>query len=516
MESGPVADRLLDEAENAQDVAAGLNRFLDAIPECSTEITAVISELFAISSALRELHTALASRRYGRRGPLIEDDMELALPSLNITLEDIVEMFGRLGRSPLATAYRRVWKVICLNFRDEGGISLCSRLEIYRTFFIELALVLTGAPTGPRDMETLRARIEDLLELQNQPGIDVAFDGLTLGRRAPLSPPMSSSRPQRRIPYETFLPTSPLSSDYSDREYPFPPPAPDVPQSPSSTTFSSLSSGSSGSGTHWASRIFDGRHSITAFNMSGQPSKCLGPELNSSESILSRDSEKLIELSFENSALIVRLYYRPADQRARILCLSAPDRPGRVRKQCCLPLTSLQIFRAESCLQLCRSSRSRRTPQLWANLKFSIYERMVLFFCTFLALKAHDTCVPRPAIDDYILDGETEKYGGMIEDDNFLHALRIFKDRDSGGVRLEASVLRGELQRTPVWTAFVTQYLGSTNWMRRIEPKVIQLRDLHPYVFSPDYTPQRGPRGEHELRFTTAQGKMPWSMVARL
>ncbi len=144
MESGSVTDRLLDEAENAQDVAAGLNRFLDAIPECSTEITAVISELFAISSALRELHTALGSRRYGRRGPLIEEDMELALPSLNITLEDVVEMFGRLGRSSLATAYRRVWKEICLKFRDEGGISLCSRLEIYRTFFIELALVLTG------------------------------------------------------------------------------------------------------------------------------------------------------------------------------------------------------------------------------------------------------------------------------------------------------------------------------------------------------------------------------------
>ncbi len=100
-------------------------------------------------------------------------------------------------------------------------------------------------------------------------------------------------------------------------------------------------------------------------------------------------------------------------------------------------------------------------------------------------------------------------YNRKIEDDNFLHALRIFKDRDSGGVRLEASVLRGELKRTPVWTAFVTQYVGSTNWMRWVEPKVIQLRDLHPYVFSPDYTPQRGPRGEHELRFTTTQGKLP-------
>lgn len=42
----------------------------------------------------------------------------------------------------------------------------------------------------------------------------------------------------------------------------------------------------------------------------------------------------------------------------------------------------------------------------------------------------------------------------QIEDDDFLHKLRILKDRDSGGVRLEAVVMRGELRRTPVWTVF--------------------------------------------------------------
>lgn len=143
-------------------------------------------------------------------------------------------------------------------------------------------------------METLRARIDALLDFQDDRGLDVEFDGLTLDPRGKqpkpafftvferiiksngpiyevsLSPPMYNSRPQRRILYETFLPTSPLSSDYSDREFPFPPAAPDVPQSPSSTTFSSLSSGSSGSISHWASQIFDGRHSVTPFTTSGQ------------------------------------------------------------------------------------------------------------------------------------------------------------------------------------------------------------------------------------------------------
>ncbi|KAL8981676.1 MAG: hypothetical protein Q9205_003603, partial [Flavoplaca limonia] len=34
-----------------------------------------------------------------------------------------------------------------------------------------------------------------------------------------------------------------------------------------------------------------------------------------------------------------------------------------------------------------------------------------------------------------------------IRDDEFAHALRVYKDRDCGGIRLQASVLRGELKR---------------------------------------------------------------------
>ncbi len=32
-----------------------------------------------------------------------------------------------------------------------------------------------------------------------------------------------------------------------------------------------------------------------------------------------------------------------------------------------------------------------------------------------------------------------------ITDDGYVHALDIYKDRDSGAVRLQASVIRGEL-----------------------------------------------------------------------
>ena len=35
----------------------------------------------------------------------------------------------------------------------------------------------------------------------------------------------------------------------------------------------------------------------------------------------------------------------------------------------------------------------------------------------------------------------------LIIDDNYEHALRVFRDRDSGGIRMQASVRSGDLKR---------------------------------------------------------------------
>ena len=75
---------------------------------------------------------------------------------------------------------------------------------------------------------------------------------------------------------------------------------------------------------------------------------------------------------FENQDLIVCLYLRQSDQRARILCKSS--RFNR-RKLCCLPLSALRVKRSESCIQLGRPSQSGRSVQHWANLRFQTYER---------------------------------------------------------------------------------------------------------------------------------------------
>ncbi|KAI4087149.1 MAG: hypothetical protein LQ344_006991 [Seirophora lacunosa] len=136
---------------------------------------------------------------------------------------------------------------------------------------------------------------------------------------------------------------------------------------------------------------------------------------------------------------------------------------------------------------------------------------LVLFYCAFLALRSEDTGSPIGSFDDHELHGEKSIYAGgngrKIIDDNYEHALRVFKDRDSGGIRLQASVLRGELKRTPVWTAFITTHIHSSRWMRKAasSSKVIHLADLQRFVFSTEYNPPLGPQGQHELRFISSR-----------
>jgi len=91
---------------------------------------------------------------------------------------------------------------------------------------------------------------------------------------------------------------------------------------------------------------------------------------------------------------------------------------------------------------------------------------MVLFFCSFLALRSEDNKTEITAIADFQLHNEKLLFGGyadtgksnencgqeltptrMIVDDYYQHALRLYRDKDSGGIRLQASVLRGDLKK---------------------------------------------------------------------
>lgn len=141
---------------------------------------------------------------------------------------------------------------------------------------------------------------------------------------------------------------------------------------------------------------------------------------------------------------------------------------------------------------------------------------MVLFYCTFAAMKRQDK---RPIPHDSLLDNselcgppgfESLKFAGQIRDDDMVHALRIWRDRTSGVFRLEACALRGAMKGVPLWTAFVTKYAVDPDHVQKESSKVVSLAALRPkpYVFLTGYQPLRNESGEYVFHFTSSEGML--------
>ncbi|KAL8914949.1 MAG: hypothetical protein Q9171_000576 [Xanthocarpia ochracea] len=140
-------------AESAQDIASGFNKFLDPLPESSVEITALIAECYAISSALRELNSAKDDPRYYHDFPLIYNDVAIVRESLDYTFRDVTRLFGSLGRLthiPRKAAFHHVWRDIDEFFYHESHAPLLRRLETNKAFLLELTnLLVDGFPWNP-------------------------------------------------------------------------------------------------------------------------------------------------------------------------------------------------------------------------------------------------------------------------------------------------------------------------------------------------------------------------------
>ncbi|EKV05998.1 hypothetical protein PDIG_81950 [Penicillium digitatum PHI26] len=97
-------------------------------------------------------------------------------------------------------------------------------------------------------------------------------------------------------------------------------------------------------------------------------------------------------------------------------------------------------------------------------------------------------------------------FARTITDDDYVHALRVYKDTVTGAVRLQASVYLGDMNHTPVWTAFVTHNLGKRKWLKLYDSKTVIMRDTKPVVFisMDEYTPLQTSQGHHVLEFTSS------------
>ena len=131
--------RTADEAESA---AAGFKTFRAPLPEHFTEITALISDLYAISSSLLSLDDLSKDPRYRLSWPHVHLDVELVQSSLKYTVEDILHYLQRVQTQASSDAYSRTWQSMNRFFWDQSQFSLATRLARYRTFIRELNEVL--------------------------------------------------------------------------------------------------------------------------------------------------------------------------------------------------------------------------------------------------------------------------------------------------------------------------------------------------------------------------------------
>jgi hypothetical protein len=136
---------LIADAERAEDIADAFSKFKTAVPDHAPDITASISELYAIGSGLRDIDKALNTAEYSRNFLLIEEDLDLVCSSLNDTVEEIFLILGDIGNGSRVLnvgMYRQTWKDIALYFRQSTPSTLRMRLEMYRRIIVDLASIV--------------------------------------------------------------------------------------------------------------------------------------------------------------------------------------------------------------------------------------------------------------------------------------------------------------------------------------------------------------------------------------
>lgn len=103
---------------------------------------------------------------------------------------------------------------------------------------------------------------------------------------------------------------------------------------------------------------------------------------------------------------------------------------------------------------------------------------------------------------------EKIEFGGVIKHGDLRHGLRLFKDRTSGVVRIEASALRGPMSDVPLWTAFITNHADDPHWAELEAGNLVSLVALRyaPYVFLRGYEPPRRGSREYILQFDNRRG----------
>ncbi|KAF3906591.1 hypothetical protein ABW20_dc0108551 [Dactylellina cionopaga] len=225
---------------------------------------------------------------------------------------------------------------------------------------------------------------------------------------------------------------------------------------------------------HWASKVFDGLLGQTKFQDIdiNTVSQCFGRPM---EVLRKESEEELLRMKFA-SDFIVRFWRCKKTQKTRIVC-QVGRRSSTERYHSSMDMAWLTIWREGPLVHL----RFKNTK--WATLSFGNIEDLVVFYMTFLVLRQLGR--NPPDLDHEMdMDEEFVVFSGLISDDEGgEHFLRVFRDENTGAVRLAAFVKDGDYHQLPVWTAFVSPYVFQKGWLTRQAARV-QLSSIHLVSFS--------------------------------
>ncbi|KAK0737718.1 hypothetical protein B0T21DRAFT_286197 [Apiosordaria backusii] len=435
------------EADRCEIVAIGLDQLRLALPESfHGHLIALAGEIRSSSRLLRDL--ADRSQVHFARVPIVANYLNVVLPCLSRTLKDII---GYYEEKTISREMR--WRKMYNKMTEEAsGLALPQRFVLYNHFLSLLKQLLTRSPSFELNtLETLRTRI---LKLREQRGI------------AP--PPMQIGTLVR----QELMPLTIMQD----------------------------------ANAHWAEQIFSlPLPSRTALKHL-RPSKSFGPFYPWGHFTIPPESKILFRRPFDDDRISIVVYLNSVDQSPYFLMRTMQ---GDVPWFSLFGAHELCINREGSALQLKRWSRSEQCSKLWAALYFLTWEEMVLFYCTFVALKARNMLTVQIHPDEFGLQREKRLFQAQIIDDGFKHSLIVYEDIQTRGLRLHAAVWEGELRQCPVWTAFVTHQSQSRTWLSRRSKHRVWLKDVQLYVFCSAYRQEnmrQNKSGAFEIYFDREEG----------
>ncbi|GAW10953.1 hypothetical protein ANO14919_002910 [Xylariales sp. No.14919] len=445
---GPrVLDGCCVEAERADRVGYCLQGLRNALPEnLHPHLTAVIDHLQDTSQLLRDL--ADKSQIHLSQVPVMIDYLNVILPCLCRTLRDIM---GFYEDKFLSKEHR--WRTMYHRMSNElPGTTLPARFVMYNQFLGLLNYMLTRDPNfDVNAMEALRIRI---LQLRDARKID---------------------------------PPSPIRTDLVRRD-------------------TALDFWKQETDSHWAEAIFtQPLPSRREFRKRGK-SDAFGPLDRMGHLNPFPDNVKiLVKRTFENDRVSIIVFIRQADQMPFLLV--------RTRTASGEPWASIHAIEdltiereSSSVLYLTYWNHIERRRKAWASLSFLTWEELVLFYCTFVCLKACNEWAHTLDRHEFRLRREKRLFQAQIIDDDCDHCLVVVQDFHTKGRRLHVMIREGSLSHCPVWTAFVPPDVPE-DWLIHKGPHRIWLRDLQVYSFSDNYRPyrqRRGKTGAFQIKFAHA------------